>query len=106
MTAVITGRNLTYMGKPARVTTVQDITQAKRTEVELRRRATQLLEAQAIAHIGSWDWDVAAGELTASDELCRIYGFELGATLTPEMIFQPSLRKMSHTRSTARNGKW
>lgn len=40
-------------------------------EAELRR---QLEAAQAITHIGSWEWNVATGSLTWSDELYRIYG--------------------------------
>jgi signal transduction histidine kinase len=42
-------------------------------EQELRR---QLEAAQAITHIGSWEWVVATGAVTWSDELYRIYGLE------------------------------
>jgi PAS domain S-box-containing protein len=35
-----------------------------------------LAEAQAIAHLGSWDLDLAAGRLTWSDETYRIFGLE------------------------------
>jgi len=38
--------------------------------------ARQLDAAQAITHIGSWEWDVASGAVTWSDELYRIYGLE------------------------------
>lgn len=41
------------------------------TEDELRR---QLEMAQSITHIGSWEWTVATGAVTWSDELYRIYG--------------------------------
>jgi PAS domain S-box-containing protein len=42
-----------------------------------RDSATGLLaEAQEVAHIGSWEWDIAADRVTWSDELYRIYGFE------------------------------
>lgn len=48
--------------------------------VELSEREAglkeQLVEAQAIAHIGSWEWDLVSGELTWSDEMYRIYGVE------------------------------
>jgi PAS domain S-box-containing protein len=37
--------------------------------------ARQLDVAQAITHVGSWEWDVATGVVTWSDELYRIYGF-------------------------------
>jgi signal transduction histidine kinase len=36
----------------------------------------QLAVAQQITKIGSWEWDVATGVVTWSDELYRIYGFE------------------------------
>ena len=36
----------------------------------------QLSAAQQIAHIGSWEWDVATNTVSWSDELYRIYGLE------------------------------
>src|SRR5687768_6397715 len=39
-----------------------------------QRLERQLETAQRITHIGSWEWDVATGALTWSDELYRIYG--------------------------------
>jgi PAS domain S-box-containing protein len=38
--------------------------------------ARQLEAAQAITHIGSWEWDLASGIVSWSDELYRIYGFK------------------------------
>jgi PAS domain S-box-containing protein len=43
-------------------------------EERLRALAEKLAEAQAIAHIGSWDWDISANRVTWSAELYRIYG--------------------------------
>ncbi len=43
------------------------------TEAE-RRRALE--EAQALTHLGSWEWDVTGGTITWSDELYRIYGLK------------------------------
>ena len=43
------------------------------------RAAASLTEAQALAHVGSWDWDISADRVTWSDELYRIYGLEPGA---------------------------
>ncbi len=37
-------------------------------------RERQLAEAQQLAHIGSWEWDLAADRLECSDELYRIFG--------------------------------
>jgi PAS domain S-box-containing protein len=36
----------------------------------------QLAAAQAIAHLGSWEWDAATNRVIWSDELYRIYGLE------------------------------
>ena len=37
---------------------------------------TNLNEAQKLAHIGSWEWDIERNRVTWSDELYRIYGLE------------------------------
>jgi PAS domain S-box-containing protein len=40
----------------------------------VRRLERQLDAAQQITHIGSWEWDLATGVVTWSNELYRIYG--------------------------------
>jgi PAS domain S-box-containing protein len=42
--------------------------------VELAQTALRLGEAQALAHIGHWDWDVRRDAITWSDELYRVFG--------------------------------
>jgi PAS domain S-box-containing protein len=54
----------------------QDVTAQREAEALLREREQQLAEAQAIAQLGSFEWDVAANQVTWSPELCRIYGLE------------------------------
>jgi PAS domain S-box-containing protein len=39
----------------------------------------QLAVAQQLTHIGSWEWELATGHVTWSDELYRIYGLEPGS---------------------------
>ena len=46
----------------------------RRTESESWESA--LNEAQRIAHLGSWEWDIATNRARWSDERFRIYGFE------------------------------
>jgi PAS domain S-box-containing protein len=41
--------------------------------------AAGLNEAQALAHLGSWTWDIGADRVEWSDELYRIYGLEPGS---------------------------
>ena len=51
-----------------------DIAEQERLTSILRARETQMAEAQAITHVGSWNWDVKTDRVTWSDELFRIYG--------------------------------
>jgi diguanylate cyclase (GGDEF)-like protein/PAS domain S-box-containing protein len=46
------------------------------TRAELEHVVQDLAEAQALTHIGSWDWDVVTGEILWSDELYRIFGVD------------------------------
>jgi PAS domain S-box-containing protein len=43
-------------------------------EAALREREAQLAEAQRIASVGSWEWDVRDDAIRWSDELCRLFG--------------------------------
>jgi PAS domain S-box-containing protein len=52
----------------------RDITERKEVEEKIKRAATQLSASQAMAHIGSWEWDIVNNTITWSDELYRIYG--------------------------------
>jgi PAS domain S-box-containing protein len=51
----------------------RDITDQKRAEEALRESETRLTEAQRIAHIGSWELNLADKRLTWSDEIFRIF---------------------------------
>ena len=57
-----------------------------RTEQRLRDRERQLGEAQAIAHVGSWEQDIAANRVTWSDEAYRLYGVPLGSPVGYEVF--------------------
>jgi diguanylate cyclase len=66
-------------GRPVHfISQIEDITDRKRTEETLKDRERQLAHAQAVAHVGSWNWDIAADHVTWSDELFRIYGLAPG----------------------------
>jgi len=85
--------NLEYMG------VVTDITEGKRAEEErqalarnLQESKARLEEAQRVAHMGHYYWDLIANRVTWSDELYRIYG------LTPQEgpIDMTMVREMIH----------
>lgn len=66
------------------LTFLRDITQRKEAEEQLRRSQIQLNEAQRLAHLGSWEWEIATGRVEWSDELYRIYGIESRSPVTFE----------------------
>jgi PAS domain S-box-containing protein len=74
-----------------------DISELKNTE-ELRRSEASLAEAQRIAHLGTWEWNLVTGEVRWSDETYRIFGFEpqqFSPTLeTVEKIFHQDDRHL------------
>jgi PAS domain S-box-containing protein len=56
------------------VGTVQDITLQVQTRQALERSENSLKEAQRIAKVGNWEWDIAEDKRYYSDELLQIYG--------------------------------
>ena len=55
------------------------IAERARIEADLRKSEANLLAAQSVGHIGSWDLDLRTGELHWSAETFRIFGSEPGA---------------------------
>jgi len=51
-----------------------DISDRRQVEEQLRRSEAYLLEAQRIAHVGSWEFDVATQKITWSAETFRMFG--------------------------------
>ena len=71
-------------GAPLRATGIHlDISARKelaaaqtRSQEELMTKQQALDEVQALAHLGSWDWNIATGTAQWSDEQCRIFGLD------------------------------
>ncbi|MBI3601085.1 MAG: PAS domain-containing protein [Nitrospinae bacterium] len=62
---------------------ILDITDIKKEHESLIKSENSLAEAQQIAHIGNWDWDIVNNNLRWSDEIYRIFGLtpqDFGAT--------------------------
>jgi PAS domain S-box-containing protein len=71
-------------GNPKRMIGVGlDTTERKRSEEAINRREALLVEAQRIAELGSYEWDVKRNKVYRSEELCRIFG-------VPAAEFEPT----------------
>ncbi|MGA8783077.1 MAG: PAS domain S-box protein, partial [Terracidiphilus sp.] len=58
----------------------------RRAEEALRRSEAFLAEGQRLGQIGSYSWRVATDEIKWSNELYRIYEFEIGVPVTLEVL--------------------
>jgi diguanylate cyclase (GGDEF)-like protein/PAS domain S-box-containing protein len=87
----------------------RDITERKATEAALRESRANLARAQRIAHLGSWELELAKGSaqssVEGSDEVYRIFGYEPGSVdLTAKFIYgiiRPQDRKRFRSAFTA-----
>lgn len=62
-------------GKPVRmIGTHTDITEKKEAQDKLIESQKSLAQAQRIAHVGSWEWDILTNKLEWSDEVFSILG--------------------------------
>jgi PAS domain S-box-containing protein len=75
--------DLDFEGRPAGLAIAYDVTARVETERRLALSEQRLQDAQAVAHLGSWEWDSATGEAACSRELYRMYG------VTPEAFTPP-----------------
>jgi PAS domain S-box-containing protein len=62
-----------------KVAIAQDITERKQAEETLKKSETQLAEAQRLAHVGGFEWDLRTNVVTWSDELYHIFGVPPGS---------------------------
>ena len=78
------------------IAVVQDITERKRIEVELKQSEQRLREAQRIAKLGTWEWDLAEGKVLWSEEIYQIFELSLndfdGSTQASIDVFHPDDR--------------
>lgn len=64
--------------------TTMDVTDQKIAEDSLRRSESDLARAQAMAHLGSYSWDIETGEIFWSDELKALWNYEPGKSFSLE----------------------
>ncbi len=72
--------------------------QRKHTETALQEQTQRLAHAQALAHLGSWDWEIGSSRMRWSDEQFRIFGYEPGSVFTTHETFLAALLPDDHDR--------
>jgi PAS domain S-box-containing protein len=71
----ITSRVFTdALGQQRTCTVFRDVTERVRIETELRNSRARLSEAERVAQIGSWEWDLVANSMAWSEGLFHLYG--------------------------------
>lgn len=88
-----------------RIVIVRDISVQRRVEEELRRTRDSLSEAQRLARLGSWEWNIPENEVTWSDELFKIFGLEPGSATPSYESFLARVHPDDRDSVDARNRK-
>ena len=66
-------------GKPYQYVSIRtDITHVKNAEVALELSKERLRRGQHFANIGTWDWDIATGELYWTERIAPLFGYPAG----------------------------
>ncbi len=55
---------------------LHNVMERRRAKEAIRKSEASLSEAQRLARIGNWDWDIVNDQVTWSDEIYRIFGLE------------------------------
>ena len=78
-----------------------DVAARKAAEEKVARSEERLKEAQEIAHVGHWEYDLVSDTLFWSDEVYRILGFEPGQVVPTFEVFQSLLHPDDRDRVLA-----
>ena len=70
------------------VVCLSDVTSRRRALDELAEREAQLVEAQMLARLGSWEWALGSDEVVWSDEMYRITGLSPQDVATDRRAFE------------------
>ncbi len=81
-----------------------------RSEESLKKSEQSMKLAQALGHIGHWEWDMKTGEMVWSDETYRILGYEPRKHLPNQQMFLESVhpqdrRKVEEGIAKTREGE-
>jgi PAS domain S-box-containing protein len=65
----------------------QDIVERRRTEEALRKSEARFEEAQRVARLGTWEWNIETDEVYWSDEVYHIFGLDARQIVPGRLTF-------------------
>ncbi len=80
-------RRLELEGQQVYQAIIRDVTRRRRAQETLQRREADLAEAQRIAHLGHWEYDLVSNKVFWSDEVFRIFGLEPQESVPTRELF-------------------
>ena len=66
----------------------QELQERERVEIALRQTQENLAEAQRLAHIGNWEWEIDTNRIRGSEEFHQLLGLPL------QVLSYPTIRSM------------
>ncbi|MBN1989316.1 MAG: PAS domain S-box protein [Bacteroidales bacterium] len=76
-----------YIDNPQIICFYFDNTEKRELELALGKREKHLNNAQSIAHIGSWEWDLSTQQVTCSQEMLKIFNLQTSSNAHPASTF-------------------
>ncbi len=86
---------------PCLLAVLRDVSDKRRALEQLARSEELLAEAQALAHLGSWNVDLQTGESSWSDEEYRLFGFAPGSVQPSAEVFKQVVEPEDYERVEA-----
>lgn len=86
VTLEITTTSVSWYGRPAIQAVFRDVTESFYAQKRLKRSERLLSQAQRIARLGSWVWDLKADRTECSLELRNLLGLKQGSTQRSPII--------------------
>ena len=73
---LVSAAQIELSGEPYLLSLTLDVSEHKRAIAALQDSQHRLSEAQRVAHVGDWEWDIPSNTTTWSDEAHRLYGHD------------------------------
>jgi PAS domain S-box-containing protein len=84
MTGLLSAEIITIDDQPCILSSISDITERKKAEAALQESERNLREAQEMAQLGRWIWDVRTGNVEWSERVFKIFHLD-ASTFTPHI---------------------